>query len=184
MLLPGDVTSLRLLFAFLKVGVTQPNTSGPDFARIATVWRTFHILSPVQAFIVCVVSAVLVATGFAIVAILHGRTGLFRDFFWPHQVDPFVIFGAVFLALLIVLLAYYHLGSLGILLMLPASIGTYYGIALCAIYLFMAGVSLGVIGYLIVLCLCTVFLYLAHNIANASRKIEEAQRRFRLRGCA
>ena len=141
------------------------------------MWRTFHILSPVQAFIVCAVSAALVAAGFAIVAILRGS----RDFFWPHQVDPLVICGAVFLAFLIVLLAYYHLGLLGILLTIPASIGAYYGIALCGIYLFMAGVSLGVIGYIIVLCLCAVFLYLVHNIANASRKIEEAQRRFRLR---
>ena len=141
------------------------------------MWRTFHTLTPVKAFIVCAVSAALVATGFVIVAILRGS----RDFFWPHQVNPLVIFVAVFLAFLIVLLAYYHLGLFGILLMIPASIGAYYGMALCAIYLFVAGVSLGVIGYIIVLCLCAAFLYLAHNIANASRKIEEAQRRFRLR---
>ena len=61
------------------------------------------------------------------------------------------------------------------------SYATFYGLEICATYLFAGEVSFGVIGYIMVLCLYSVFLYLAHNMANASRKIEEAQRRLRLR---
>ena len=145
------------------------------------MWRKFHILSPVQAFIVCALSAAILAAACAIVTILHERTGLFRDFFWPHQFDPLVIFGAIFLALLVVLLAYYHLGRLGILLMLLVSVATYYGMLFCALYLFAGGLWVGLVGYPTVLGLSSVLLYVAHTIATASRKIEEVQRSIGLR---
>ena len=66
-------------------------TSEPNFAKIFTVWRRLHIPNSIQAFIVCALSAAMLATGFAIRAVLHERTGVFRDLWWPHQFDPLVI---------------------------------------------------------------------------------------------
>jgi len=156
-------------------------TSEPNFAKIFTVWRRLHILNSIQVFIVCALSAAMLATGFAIRAVLHERTGVFRDLWWPHQFDPLVIFGAAFLAVLLVLLAYWHLGRLGVLAMLVFSFATYYGMVFCAVYLFFGGKWFGVVGYSVVLGLFFVFLYISHVMATASRKIEEAQRRLGLR---
>ena len=123
----------------------------------------------------------MLATGFAIRAVVHERTGLFRDLWWPHQFDPLVIFGAAFLAVLLVLLAYWHLGRLGVLVMLVFSFATYYGLAFCAVYLFFGGKWFGVVGYSTILCISSLLLYLSHSRATSSRQIEEAQRRLGLR---
>jgi TRAP-type C4-dicarboxylate transport system permease small subunit len=143
------------------------------------VWRKFHVLNRVPAFIVCALSAAILASACAIVT--HERTGLFRDFFWPHQFDRLVAFGAIFLAILIVLLAYYHLGRLGVVVMLLGAFAAYYGMVFCAIYVFASGVLVGVVGYSTVLALSSALLYFLHAVATTSRKIEDAQRGLGLR---
>lgn len=121
------------------------------------------------------------ASACAVVTVLRGQSGLLRNFFWPHRYDSLIVFGAVFLPVLIVLLAYYHLGRLGAIVMLFVGFAAYYGMAVCAIYTFAGGVQIGVFGYSAVLALSSALIYLLHTSATTSRTIEDAQRGLGLR---
>jgi hypothetical protein len=144
------------------------------------VWRNFHILNRAQVFLVSSLSATIVATPFAIASILHERAGLFRDLGWPHQFDPLIIFGSVFLSLIPVFLAYYHLGRLGAMFSLAVAVATFYGTSLCALLFFEGGVWSGAVGYTAICLLLYTTWFVLHTKAGGSRQIQDAQRRLGL----
>lgn len=67
---------------------------------------------------------------------------MFRDLFWPHQFNPFLTFAVVFLAVLPVLLAYYHLGRVGLMVGTLAAMGTGFVMKLSTV-LVMMGLARG-----------------------------------------
>jgi len=104
----------------------------PKTRNFRHVWRKFHILSRVQVFVVSCVCAAVIAVPFAIASISHDETALFRDLFWPHQFNPLINYGAIFMSVLPLLLGYYQLGRLGALLSLAVSVVAFCVMALCA----------------------------------------------------
>ena len=100
---------------------------------------------------------------------------MFRDLFWPHQLNPFLTFAVVFLALLPVLLAYYHLGRVGLMVSIGVSAGTGFVMMLSAVLVMLLG-WLGVLAYAGIGLLIYLLVFLAHMKAAKSRSIRDAQR--------
>ena len=145
------------------------------------VWRKFHLLGRVQVFVLSSLSAAIVAVPFAITSISHDETAFMRDLFWPHQFTPAIAFNSVFLSIIPVLLAYYHLGRLGAMLSLAVSVMAFYAGPLCAILVFRPHAeSVGAVGYLGASLLLYVLLFVVHLRAATSSMIQSAQRALHL----
>ena len=140
------------------------------------MWRNFHILTRIQVFLVSSASYARIAASFAVRSASQHRGGFLANFWWPHQFDPLIIFGSVFLSLLPVILAYYHLGRLGAILAAAVSVIAFYGMAFCALYLFIVGAAFGAVGYTVICLLLYVSLFLLHTRAAGSRRVEGVQR--------
>lgn len=149
-------------------------------ATILAVWRAIHLLRPVPSFIVASASSAIFALPFALISAAHDETVTFRDLFWPHQFNPFLTFVLVFLMLLPVLLAYYHLGRVGVMVSIAGSLATGVVMALSALLLTSRPVWLGAFAYVGIGLVVYLFLLFAHMKAAKSRSIADAQRILRL----
>jgi len=138
------------------------------------VWRKIHILRPVPSFIVASASAAILSLPFAINSVSRNDTAMFRDLLWPHQFNPFLTFAVVFLALLPVLLAYYHLGRVGLMLGTLAAMGTGFLMSLSSLLIMLGW--LGVLAYTVIGLLVYFLLLLAHMKISKSQSIRDAQR--------
>lgn len=130
-------------------------------------------------------AAAIVAVPIAIQSNSHDDTALLRDFPWPHEFEPYVVFSVVFLGLLIFLLGYFHLGRLGALLGLGSGLLIAWLVSVFAVLSFLAlssfravWLSTGIYG----ICVLAVWLLLfwVHMKATASRSVRQAQRKMRL----
>lgn len=147
----------------------------------AGVWQKYHILSPVQVFVLSSVCAVLIAAPLALASIPSDGTSMQRFLGPPRQFDPLINFGSVFVSVLPVFLSYYHLGRLGALLGLAISAVTYFGIRVCAVFIFafeLVGhsVAFEAVAYVGVCLLVSMLLFAAHMKASNSPAIRDAQR--------
>lgn len=147
-------------------------------ATIRFVWRKIHILRPVPSFIVASASAASLAVPFAINSVSRNETAMFRDLFWPHQFNPSLTFAVVFLALLPVLLGYYHLGRVGLVLGTLVAMGTGFIMTLSTLLITLGW--LGVLAYIVIGLLVGLLLFLAHMKASNSPSIRNAQRALHL----
>jgi hypothetical protein len=145
------------------------------------VWWRFHVLSRGQVFVTCSVSAAILASPFAIVAAAHPRYGIFRDFFWPHQFDPVIPFVAAFLAIIPVLLSYYHLGRIGVVVSSVLAVVIFYVVVFAALYAFLLRPLPIAAGIFLSACVLLYVSTLAlHNKACSARSIAEAKRSLKL----
>ena len=103
---------------------------------------------------------------------------MFRDLFWPHQFNPFLTFAVVFLALLPVLLGYYHLGRVGLILGALVAMGTGFIMTLSTLLIMLGW--LGVLAYIVIGLLVCLLLFLAHMKTSNSPSIRNAQRALHL----
>jgi amino acid permease len=140
------------------------------------MWRSFHILTDAQAFLVSSIFSALIAASFAVRSGLQHRGGSLADLWWPQQFDPLVSFGAVFVFVLPVVLAYYHFGRLGVILAAAASAIAYCGMHLFALYLFVIGAVFGAVAYPTICLLLYLSLFLLHRTAAASPRVAGLQR--------
>jgi cation transport ATPase len=138
------------------------------------VWRKIHILRPVPSFVVASASSAILALPFAVNSVSRNETAMFRDLFWPHQFNPFLTFAVVFLALLPVLLAYYHLGRAGLMVSTLAAMGTGFVMTISTVLIMLGW--LGVLAYTAIGLLVYLLLFVAHMKAAKSRSIRDAQR--------
>ncbi|HEY6938906.1 MAG TPA: hypothetical protein VI424_17225 [Terriglobales bacterium] len=127
------------------------------------------------SFVVASACAAIFALPFAVNSTSSDETAMFRDLFWPHQLNPFLTFAVVFLALLPVLLAYYHLGRVGLMVSIGVSAGTGFVMMLSAVLVMLLG-WLGVLAYAGIGLLIYLLVFLAHMKAAKSRSIRDAQR--------
>ncbi len=145
------------------------------------MWRTFHILGRKQIFVVSSVSSAVIATSFVLTSMSHNQTGILRDLVWPHQFAPIIIFGAAFLSLLPILLAYYNLGRLGAILSLALSFVMLDGLTVGAAFLFLTLSPWQAAGVYLAACLLLYLVVLTlHMKAASSNAIRDAQRALRL----
>jgi len=70
------------------------------------VWRRIQVLGPLQSFALGSACAAVIALPLAVRSISHDDTALLRDLFWPHQLDPYIVFSLFFIGVLPVLLGY------------------------------------------------------------------------------
>jgi hypothetical protein len=147
--------------------------------------QRFHILSRTQVVIVTSVCAAVIALAVALASIPADGTSWNRFLGPSRQLDPFINFGAVFVSMLPLFIAYYHLARLGALLGAVASAVTFYAIQVCAWFIF----SFELVGHSLVLqettyvaiwLLLSVFIFWAHLKASASHALPEAQQLLRL----
>jgi ABC-type methionine transport system permease subunit len=104
-----------------------------------------------------------------------------HDLFWPDQFSPLIMFVSVFLSLLPVLLAYYHLGRLGAMLCLCVSVIMWYAMIVCAVLAFVTGgVWLGAVAYGAACSLFYLLVLRFHMRAAASHAVQDAQRALHL----
>ena len=111
------------------------------------MWRTLHVLSPVQSLALASFSAASLALPLAVQSISRDQTALYlRDLFWPDTlyVDAYVNFSLFFIGVLPALLGYYHLGRLGFLLNVAAGFALAWIMAVCWI-LCLVAISGGVV---------------------------------------
>jgi hypothetical protein len=152
-------------------------TQRPELATIPAMWRQLRLLGRVQIVIVASVCSAVIAIPFAIASISHNETAWLRDLLWPHQFDPFIIFSSVFLSLVPVLLAYYHLGRLGAMLGLAVSPVAWYSTMLLALLFIKCSgplwgaMEFGGTCFLLYALLCVVHI----KVAN-SRTVRDVQR--------
>jgi hypothetical protein len=144
------------------------------------VWQKFHILGRVQVFVVSSVCAAVISSPLALASM--GRYG--RPFLgWPHEFDPLINFGLVFVSALPVFLGYYHLGRIGALLTVAVSAVMYFAARLCASLLFVffyQALVFDAIAYLSTCLLLSMPVFAAHMKSSDSRAIRDAQRSLRL----
>lgn len=152
----------------------------------STVWRRFHILSPVQSLVLASVSAALIALPLAVQSVSRDQTVLIRNLFWPDALNPYVTFSLIFIGLVPAMLGYYHLGRLGFLLNVAAGFALAWMIALCGILSFvylghhLGSVWLSAVAY--AACVVLVYLLVAwlHLRAATSPSVRDAQRKLHL----
>lgn len=125
--------------------------------------------------------ATVIALAVALASIPADGTSWNRFLGPSRQFEPFVNFGAVFVSMLPLLIAYYHLARLGALLGVVASAVTFYAIQVCAGFIFtfeLAGhsVVLQETTYVALWLLLSVFIFWAHVKACDSHAIRNAQR--------
>ena len=103
---------------------------------------------------------------------------------WPHEFDPLINFGLVFVTILPLSLGYYHLGRLGALVALAASALMYFASVLCASFLFALyffhAFVFDTIAYVCFCLLLTALVFRLHTKFFDSRHIRDAQRLLRL----
>ncbi len=123
-------------------------------------------------------SAAILALPFAVNSVSRNETAMFRDLFWPHQFNPFLTFAVAFLALLPVLLGYYHLGRVGLILGTLVAMGTGFIMTLSTLLIMLGW--LGVLAYTVIGLLVCLLLFLAHMKTSNSPSIRDAQRALHL----
>ena len=154
------------------------------------MWRTLHVLSPVQSLALASFSAASLALPLAVQSISRDQTALYlRNLFWPDTlyVDAYVNFSLFFIGVLPALLGYYHLGRLGFLLNVAAGFALAWIMAVCWI---LCLVHLGrhhfgslwssAVAY--AACIILVYLLIAwlHLRAATSPSVRDAQRKLHL----
>ena len=82
------------------------------------------------------VCAVVIAVPLALASIPSDGAPMYDFLAPPHQFDPVITLGSVFVSVLPVFLGYYHLGRLGALLSLAISAVTCFAVRLCAFLVF------------------------------------------------
>ena len=145
------------------------------------MWRKFHLLTPVQVFIVASVSAAALALPYALSTVSADETGIFRDLLWPHQLNPVIGFGCGFIAVVPVFLGYYHLGRLGLILSTAVAVVSWYAAYFWAFFVFLPRqVFFGLFLFAAGCVLEYAFLFWSHLKAAKTTQIQEAQRALRL----
>ena len=140
------------------------------------MWRKFHQLTPVQVFVVACFSAAALALPYALATISNDDTAIFRDFLWPHELNPLIGFGAALVGIIPIFLAYYHLGRVGALVSTVICAVTWYTAILFAIFVFqMHDQIFGIVAYAAVCFFYCVLLLLSHLRAAKARWIISAQ---------
>jgi len=134
----------------------------------------------VQSFALGSVCAAVIALPLAIRLVSLDDTSLLRDLFWPHQLDPYIVFPAFFIGVLPVLLGYFHLGRLGVILNLGLGFALVWLIAACAALCFVC--LLVWLGMSYAVCVLLVYLLMLwlHMKAVTSPSVRDAQRKMRL----
>jgi len=145
------------------------------------VWRRIRVLGPLQSFALGSVCAAVIALPLASRLIFLDNTSLLRDLFWPHQLDPYVVFPAFFIGVLPVLLGYFHLGRLGVILSLGLGLALVWLMAVCAALCFVRlPVWLGMLSYTVCVLLVYLLMFWLHMKAVTSPSVRDAQRKMRL----
>lgn len=140
------------------------------------MWRKFHQLTPVQVFVVACFSAAVLAVPYALANISNDDTAIFRDFLWPHELNPIIGFGAALVGIIPIFLAYYHLGRVGALVSTAICAISWYMAILCAIIVFrLHDETFGIVSYAAVCLLYCGLLFLSHLRAAKARWITRAQ---------
>ncbi len=148
---------------------------------MCVMWQRFHILSRTQVVIVASVCAAVIALAVALASIPADGTSWNRFLGPSRQLDPFINFGAVFVSMLPILIAYYHFARLGALLGAMVSAVTFYAIQVCAGFIFIFQVVghsqvLQESTYVALWLLLSIFIFWAHLRACDSHAIRDAQR--------
>lgn len=150
------------------------------------VWRRFHLLSPMQSFVVGSLASAIFALPFAVRSISHDDTAWLRDLLWPHQLHPYVTFSLVFIGVLPALLGYFHLGRLGLLLNTAAGFIVMWLMAVFGILCFVSvghyfdRVIVSAFAYFAGAVLLYLFMGWLHFRAATASSIREVQRKLRL----
>ena len=145
------------------------------------VWRKFHLLTPMQVFIVASLCAAVLAVPCAIASISHDDLAVFRDLLWPHHLNPFITFGMGFIAFTPLLLGYYHFGRIGAVLSTVIAAATWYAAGWWAILAFLPRrTNFGLLMFGLGCLLAYVFLFWMHHKAGHAPSTEQAQRALRL----
>ena len=152
---------------------------------MSVVWQRFHILSRAQVVVVASVCAAVIALAVALASIPADGTSWNRFLGPSRQLDPFINFGAVFVSMLPLFIAYYHLARLGALLGVMASAVAFYVIQVCAGFIFIFQVvghslMLQETTYVALWLLLSILIFWAHLKASDSYAIRAAQRLLRL----
>jgi len=148
------------------------------------MWRTLHVLSPLQSLVLASVSAAIVAVPLALEA--ASRRELLHDFFWPDALNPYIVLSLVFIGVVLVLLGYYHLGRLGFLLSVALGFALAWVMAVCGIFCFVGvghyfgRVRLSAIAYTTCFSLAYMLIARLHLKAAKSQSVHDAQRKLRL----
>jgi hypothetical protein len=144
------------------------------------MWQRLHTLGRVQVFVVSSVCAAIIASPFALASM--GRYGT-RFLGWPHEVDPLINFGLAFVSILPLFLGYYHLGQMGVLVSLVASVVMYFAAAFCASLLFVffyQALLFDAAAYAFFCLLLSALIFTLHTKLFNSNAIRDAQRSLRL----
>jgi glucose-6-phosphate-specific signal transduction histidine kinase len=102
---------------------------------------------------------------------------------WPHEFDPLINFGLVFVSVLPVFLGYYHLGWRGAFLTFPVSAVMYFAAKLCASLLFVFfyhALLFDAVAYVSTCLLLSMLVFAAHRKSSNSSALRDAQRSLRL----
>jgi len=127
----------------------------------------------VPSFIVASASAAILALPFAVNSLSRNETAMFRDLLWPHQFNPFLTFAVIFLALIPVLLSYYHLGRVGLILGTLVAMGMGFLMTFSSLLIMLGW--LGVLAYTVIGLVVYFLLFLAHIKTSKSPSIRDAQ---------
>ncbi len=161
-------------------------------ATILVVWRRIRVLGPVRSFVLSSVCAAVVILPLAVHTISVDQRSILSDLFWPHQLDPFIVFSEFSLAVLPLLLGYYHLGRLGLILSLGLTIPLPWLMAVCAMGCFawipmklgikedMPSFWLCTLGYTWCVLLVYMVIFWLHMKVFSSRSVRDAQRKMGL----
>ena len=145
------------------------------------MWRRIQVLGPLQSFALGSACAAVIALPLAVRSISHDDTALLRDLFWPHQLDPYIVFSLFFIGVLPVLLGYFHLGRLGVILSLGLGFALAWLMAVCAMLCFVRlPVWLGMLSYAVCVLLVYLLMFGLHMKAVTSPSVRDAQRKMRL----
>jgi hypothetical protein len=150
------------------------------------VWRSLHVLSPVQSLVLASVSAASIAFPLAVRSASSNDTVLLRNLFWPDTLNPYITFSLVFIGVVPALLGYYHLGRLGFVLNIAAGFALAWVMAVCGILCFVyighhfGSVWLSTVAF--AACVALVYLLIArlHLRAATSLSVRDAQRKLGL----